>query len=387
MYVYNLLVMKRSLIILLGVLAAVNVLTGFVSSYTENPFFSFVEKYEKSIILEPDLQKAQTLITQKKWDQAIKLLLEYTKDYPTNAESWFYLASAYHGKKDYSKAINANQKSIAHSSRYSASAYYNIACAYSLSNQKEEAVASLTLAMENGFMDYDLLRNDTDIELLRKSGLVELPKRHSYQKITARNGIEFKYKIILPESYNKSNTYPAILAYPSGSQSETSADWALSEFWGADASKKGWIIVVPVAPSTGWINHPSHHALNDLLKLVKGNHHIEGGKFHMLGFAEGARAAATFALMSKQYFQSLTTISSYAWESWDAEDLASFKIMPVKMIVGEKDKHGMEVASRVKKSFDKYNVKSNLEVIANEGRNLPSLRNATVIEKLKGSIY
>ena len=378
--------MKNILIILVAALVSVNVLTSFNSKFTNNPFLGLIKKSEVPTLSQPDMQKAIALLSQKKWDQAIKLLVGFTSDYPTNGESWYYLASAYHGKKDYVNAIKSNQQAIKYARKERANAYYNLACAYSLNNNKNEAYTALNSALQNGFLNFDLLRDDKDIELLRKSGLIELPKKHQYQKIKAHNGIEIKYNVILPEDYKRSKTYPAMLAYPPGSQQETSADWAISEFWGTRAKTKGWIIIIPVAPSNGWINHPSHHALNDLLKRVKENHNIEGGKFHMVGFEGGARPAATFALMSKQYFQSLTTISSHAWERWDDDDLESFKIMPVKLIVGENDEHGVKIAKHVQKSFIEYNVKSHLEIIPNEGRSLPSLRNANVIDILERSI-
>jgi tetratricopeptide (TPR) repeat protein len=373
--------MKKSLLIILVLFVSANVLAGFISHFSPIGLFDLIEKYRPAST-EPDLKKATTLIGQKKWDQAIVLLLKFTHENPTSGESWYYLASAYHGKKDYVQAIKANGEAVRHSQKVRANAYYNQACAYALSQNMEKAYASLRMAQQHGFMDYDLLQNDSDLDLLRNAGRIKLPESHEYKKITARNGIHIKYHIIYPDRYEQSKTYPTMLAYPPGSQGKASANWALSELWGEEAKKKGWVIVVPVAPSNGWINHPSHHALNDLLKHVQEKHHIEGGKFHMVGFGSGARPAATFALMSKQYFQSLTTVSSDAWDRWDVEDLASFKSMPVKMIVGENDTHGVAVANRTQKSFKKHQVKSELEIIPHEGRSLPGLRNALLIDKI-----
>lgn len=60
--------------------------------------------------------------------------------------------------------------------------------------------------------------------------------------------------------------------------------------------------------------------------------------------------------------------------------------MPVKMIVGGKDEHGLEVAQRVEGLFKKFNVKYDLEIIPNEARHLPSLRNAVLIDKIDGFV-
>lgn len=374
--------MKKLITTILGLLIGLHVIIGCSSSISGETSNSNNTEYETERFNKQDREKAIRLISSGKWDQALTFLIDYTNKNPKNGESWFYLASAYHGKQDYKNAIDANQKAVELSHQMRASAYYNLACAYSLTNDLDNASEALKLAQQSGFLDYDLLRTDKDIELLRENDFIELPQTYEYDRIV-HNGIEIKYHIILPENYNKSKTYPAMLAYPPGSQGKTSADWALSEFWGTAAGTKDWIIVVPVAPKNGWINHPSHHALNDLLKTVKRNYEIEDGKFHMVGFESGARPAATFALMSKQYFQSLTIISSYALERWDDEDLRSFNIMPVKMIVGGDDEHGLAAAHRVEGLFKQFEVEYDLEIIPNEARHLPSLRNAALIEKIE----
>jgi len=334
----------------------------------------------------PDIQKATDLISRQQWDQAIKLLKSVTKDYPGNGEGWYYLAYVYHATEDYSKAIEANQKAVQVGGKRKADAYYNLACTYAVTKDLENAEAALQSSLNSGFLNFDLLKSDPEIESLRERGLIDFPKSHNYSQIKARNGILVKYHLILPNNYDPSKTYPAMLAYPPGDQKEASANWAIEEFWGEEARDKSWIIIVPIAPERGWINHPAHHALNDLLREVKTSHKIEGGKFHMVGFESGARPAATFALMSKEYFHSLTTISSYAWERWDEDDLASFKVMPVKIIVGDQDEHGLQVANFVQRNFKKYKVKSDLEIIKGEGRDLPSLRKAALISMMEGFV-
>lgn len=373
--------MKKVVTTLLGLIVAIHVMLGCTTSTSEDPLDKAENSQISSRLSKEERDKVFNLFNNNQWDQAIKYLINYTSSYPDNGEGWFLLGSAYHGKKDYSRAIEANHKSIEVSNQMRASAYYNLACAYALTKNLDEAEKSLKQAMQNGFLDYDLLRKDKDIELLRKAGLIALPESQNYQRIV-HHGIVVDYHIILPENYDPSKSYPAMLAYPPGSQEVSTANWAISTFWGAAAKSKGWIIVVPVAPKNGWINHPSHHALNDLLKTVKEMYKIEGGKFHMVGFESGARPAATFALMSKQYFQSLTTVSGYSWDRWDTKSLESFKIMPVKMIVGGADPYGLEINKQVQILFDKYKVRNDLEIIPNESRHLPGLWNAVLIDKI-----
>jgi tetratricopeptide (TPR) repeat protein len=46
---------------------------------------------------------------------------------------------------------------------------YNLACAYSLANKKPEACDSLQKAIDNGYRDWDKIKNDRELDHLRDS--------------------------------------------------------------------------------------------------------------------------------------------------------------------------------------------------------------------------
>lgn len=94
---------------------------------------------------------------------------------------------------------------------------------------------------------------------------------------------------------------------------------------------------MPVAPEDGWINHPSHHALNDLMKHMRKEYKVENNLFHALGYRSGSRPALTFSRMSQSYFTSVTTVGAYSWENWKQKDLTNFGDMPVTLYVTKTD--------------------------------------------------
>lgn len=372
--------MKKINILLIGLILSISIF----SSCSQESEASLPELSLELEDHDDRVDKGRLLINQKKWDEAITYFKKLTKDAPHEELAWFYLAYAHHNKKEYKKAIEIYQKSEKFQ-LVKSNSLYNMACAYALLGEQNHAVSSLSKAMEAGFLDYDLLKNDPDLASLRKANLIELPKKQKYETLKAHNGVVVKYQLILPENYKASESYPALVAYPPGSQEETSADWALTKFWGEGAAKKGWIIIVPVAPKNGWMNHPSHHALNDLLDHVKKDYKIDG-KFHMAGFGQGARPAASFAIMSKEYFQSLTVVSAYHFNRWDDGDFRSFKNMKVKLIVGEQDTYGVKLAQETTKHLEKFDAKVSLEIIPNEGYSVPSIRNGTLIDRMEGFV-
>jgi hypothetical protein len=51
--------------------------------------------------------------------------------------------------------------------------YYNIACLYSKQNIQDESLSWLKRAVEKGFRDYSIIRNDPDLASIRKTEYVK----------------------------------------------------------------------------------------------------------------------------------------------------------------------------------------------------------------------
>jgi hypothetical protein len=172
------------------------------------------------------------------------------------------------------------------------------------------------------------------------------PTKHEYEWLTARNGVRIGYRIVLPSGYDASRTYPAFVSFAPGSGGPASSDWAIENVWGDESAQRGWIAVHLVAPDDGWQNHPSHHALEEFLGNVHGDHRIEGGKFHLVGFREGSRAATTYGLMSQRFFHSVTTVGNGDFERWDDDEIARYPQKSFHFLVGAADQHATDVARR-----------------------------------------
>src|SRR5262245_60778750 len=62
-------------------------------------------------------------------------------------------------------------------------------------------------------------------------------------------GMTVHYKIALPSTYDPAKTYPAILAFPPGSQDMDMVLTTLVQNWLPEYDKRGYIVVIPAAPS------------------------------------------------------------------------------------------------------------------------------------------
>ena len=223
------------------------------------------------------------------------------------------------------------------------------------------------------------MAKDADIKLLRDAGKIRFAPEREYTDFEFRNGIACAYEVILPEGYDAGAAYPTVVCFAPGRGRARSADWFTHRALGADARKAGWIVVVLVAPEGGWHSHPAHHALEGLLKRLRKEHKV-AGKFHALGFAEGARAAATYARMSRRFFESLTTISSRGWARWDDPGKSFRDGMPVHLIVGADDVTALRQARAVDEEITAEKGSCRLTVVPKEGRLLPSLRGAALMD-------
>ncbi len=327
-------------------------------------------------------QKAGRLIQQGDFDDAIELMEPYARQNPDDGQPWAILASAYHGKGDYKTAVEMNQKA-AKFTAYRATSLYNKACAQALMGHIEEAHRALTAAMQAGFLDFDLIAQDADLAQLRAKHDIPMPPAMDYESLTGRNGVKLGYKVLLPDDYDAGHTYRALVMFAPG-PGERAADWAQSELLGESDDRRDWIVIYPIGPDRGWFTHPSHHALEDLLKKLKSDYRIEGDLFHLAGYGEGARVATTYSQMSGAYFQSLTVFNAWHWSRWDDKDLKDdWGGMPVNLVVGAADEYGLPLNEKTARLMKSAGANVTVSVLDGQDHTLPQVRHGAVLRYLE----
>ena len=68
------------------------------------------------------------------------------------------------------------------------------------------------------------------------------------EKSMTAGGANVQYKVVLPEGYDPTKAYPAILALGGGPQTMNTIDGVLQRNLRAEAEKRGYIVVAPAAP-------------------------------------------------------------------------------------------------------------------------------------------
>lgn len=151
-------------------------------------------------------------------------------------------------------------------------------------------------------------------------------------------GFSVFYKVVLPDGYDATKAYPAIIAFGGGPQAMNTVDRILTRNFRADAEKRGYIVVALAAPDGQLYFEDGARIFPEFLEMILADYKIEGGKFHIAGVSNGGIAALHIAAANPQYFLSVTAFPGFMWESTPAK-LQAISKMCVFMYVGENDRY------------------------------------------------
>lgn len=151
-------------------------------------------------------------------------------------------------------------------------------------------------------------------------------------------GVSVDYKVVLPDGYDASKAYPAIIVFGGGPQTMDTVDRTLARNFRPEAEKRGYIVVAPAAPGGKLFFQEGARIFPDFLKMILADYKIEGGKFHIAGPSNGGIAAMHVAAANPQYFLSVTAFPGYMWQPTPAKLQAISKAC-VFLYVGEHDEY------------------------------------------------
>ena len=158
----------------------------------------------------------------------------------------------------------------------------------------------------------------------------------AYDKTAEIHGMMVHYKVVLPKDFDPGKTYPAVLAFPPGSQTMDMVLTTVLQNWVPEADRYGYIVFVPAAPNGRPFTGAGAEVFPEFVELLLHEYKIRDNKFHIAGMSNGGRSAFHIAAMYPQYFVSLTGFPGYLPDA-TPERVAALAKMCIFMHVGELD--------------------------------------------------
>ena len=208
---------------------------------------------------------------------------------------------------------------------------------------------------------------------------------HQFRELRTAEG-RLRYALALPDGFDASRTYPVLLAFPPGPQTEPMVDAGFDRYWGRQASRRGWIVVSPAAPD-GQVFHRGGDALIPaLLDAIASEFQIESGRFHVAGWSNGGRTAFRVALDFPSRVRSLVVLPGGPATESDIDRLARLDGIAVRMYAGGRDTEWVRVMQDTERRLKVLGVSVDTTVLPGEGHVPPSLDGEpimTLLEELR----
>lgn len=148
-----------------------------------------------------------------------------------------------------------------------------------------------------------------------------------------------EYEVVLPNDYDATKAYPAILAFGGGPQTVEIDQRILASTFRDQAERRGYIVVMPAAPERHLFYQGSERLIPALLHRVQSDYRIRGGKFRVAGRSNGGISAFEVATAYPQYFVSITAFPGFLIYP-TPEHIDAISRLCIHMFVGEHDELG-----------------------------------------------
>jgi len=185
-------------------------------------------------------------------------------------------------------------------------------------------------------------------------------------------GTTLYYKVILPKDYDAAREYPAVIAFPGGTQTMPMVDGMIARNLKLQADKHGYIVAVLSAPATGPFYEGGAVVFPAFLDKLLADYKIRGGKFHIAGISNGGLSSFHIAASYPKYFWSVTGFPGYLLDATD-ERVSALQEMCLNMHVGQLDAQWLDTMQAQAAAFRAKGMKVRFTVEKGQGHVMTTL--------------
>jgi dipeptidyl aminopeptidase/acylaminoacyl peptidase len=211
-------------------------------------------------------------------------------------------------------------------------------------------------------------------EMVSEEGMI------TYFQMTMADGTLLEYGVVLPNNYDENETYPLLLAFPPGPQTKGMVV-AGNGYWGAEAQKRGWVVVSPIAPGGTLFFQGSEQYLAEFMERIEAIYPPEGGKFHLAGVSNGGISTFRVATMMPGRVASITAVPGFP-QAADFDQLDKLSDIPIVLYAGENDTSWVERMTATEAELQRLGGQVRFTIVPDEGHVIQSLTGAELYDLL-----
>jgi len=181
------------------------------------------------------------------------------------------------------------------------------------------------------------------------------------------DGHSIDYALVLPDHFDKTKSYPVLLALPPGDQSRHLVEAGLDLYWGTEAKRRGWVVLSPAAPEGESFYTGLEKELPGLLDEVAKSVLFEGGKVHLAGVSNGGLSAYRVVTEFPTRFLSLTVLPGIPPDAGAFTALSRLRGIPVAVFAGGEDTDWARGSRETKEELDRLGIENTLTIVPGQG--------------------
>ena len=152
------------------------------------------------------------------------------------------------------------------------------------------------------------------------------------------DGVPVDYQVVVPDDFDESESYPAIVVFGGGPQTMSTIESAIDRSFRVEAESRQYIVIGPAAPEGELFFRGGDAIVPGFLDRMLETYNVRDRKFHVAGPSNGGIAAMHVAARYPDYFKSVTAFPGYLWEPSEMK-LRALEGICVYMYIGENDRY------------------------------------------------
>lgn len=251
---------------------------------------------------------------------------------------------------------------------------YNIACCYSLLNEKDSAITWIERTIKLGSY---MFARDRDFDNIRESSEFQNLVFKAESLLEEARNREWPPYIFIPSDYDSTENYPVLVMLHGYGASPRGFIGELAEF----LTERGFIYIVPYGTEVlgtssfawGEFGEAENKIISEIEKVIR-NYSVDISKVVLAGYSQGGSLTFYITIKNPSLFRGAIPITG----TFDEEGLRDYfhkldgKNLSFYVIIGGRDREErVNSNKRLKEILEEHGIKAHLEIFPDVGHAFP----------------